>query len=124
VNDRFDYVALDIKALLDRRYSESIGLKNFDVSSILSSMKELTNSRVDYELRTTVVPGLHSEKDLLDLGKQLSEIAPKAKWFLQNFEPKNCLDPELEKIKPYDMMFLENLLEKLRVYMPNVELRG
>ena len=122
-NGLVDFVALDIKAPLDRRYSESIGLNNFDISSILSSMKELTNSRVDYELRTTVVPGMHSEKDILDLGKQLSEIASKAKWFLQNFQPKNCLDPEFEKIKPYDNIFLEKLVARLQVFMPEVGLR-
>ncbi len=70
-----------------------------------------------------MVPGLHLEDDLLDLAKQLSEIAPKAKWFLQNFQPKNCLDPEFEKVQPYDKMFLEKLVEELRVYVPNVSLR-
>ena len=123
-NGLVDFVALDVKAPLDERYARAVGLGNFDFSLILSSMKELMNSRIDYELRTTVVPGLHSEKDLLDLGKQLSKIAPKARWFLQNFRPKNCLDPEFEKVKPYDNISFEDLLEKLRVYLPNVELRG
>ncbi len=71
-----------------------------------------------------MVPGLHSKKDLLDLARQLSEIVPKAKWFLQNFQPKNCLDPEFEKVKPYENIFFEGLLEELRVCMPNVDLRG
>lgn len=124
VNNLFDYVALDVKAPLDHRYAKSVGLENFDVSSIPHSMKELAISDVDYELRTTVVPGLHSEKDLLDLAKQLSEIVPKAKWVLQNFQPKNCLDPEFEKVEPYDKMFLENVVEKLRVHIPLASLRG
>ena len=122
-NGLVDYVALDIKAPLDERYGRAVGKKDFEISFILLSMKELVASNVAYELRTTVVPGLHSEKDLLDLAKQLSEIAPKARWFLQNFQPKNCLDPEFEKIKPYDKIFLENLVEKLRVPMPNTNLR-
>ena len=119
-----NYVALDVKAPLDHRYAKSAGLKDFDDSFILRSMKELASSSVEYELRTTVVPGMHAEEDLLDLAKQLQKIAPKAKWVLQNFQPKNCLDPKFEKIKPYDKMFLEELLEKLKVCMPNVELRG
>ncbi len=123
VNNFFDYVALDVKAPLDRHYSESIGLKNFDDSLILHSIRELASSKVDFELRTTVVPTLHSEKDLLDLAKQLSEIAPKAKWFLQNFQPKNCLEPKFEKIRPYDKMFLENVVERLKNYVPNTSLR-
>jgi len=123
-NGFVDYVALDIKAPLDGHYGQMVGLESFDVSFILSSMKELSTSNIEYELRTTVVPGLHSEKDLLDLAKQLKEFAPRAKWFLQNFQPKNCLDPDFEKIKPYDNIFFENALQKLRVYMPKVALRG
>lgn len=123
VNGLFDFVALDVKAPLDERYGRVVGNDDFNVSSILSSMKELVDSKVDFELRTTVVPTLHSEKDLLDLARQLSEIAPEAKWVLQNFQPKNCLDPEFEKIKPYDKMFSENLVKKLRVHMSNIKLR-
>jgi len=93
------------------------------VSRIKESINTLVNSEVEFELRTTVVPTLHSEEDLLDLAKQLSKIAPKARWFLQNFQPKNCLDPNFEKIEPYDNIFFENLATKLKVYMPNVGLR-
>lgn len=118
-----DFVALDVKAPLDHRYAKSVGLENFDVSSVLHSVEELVTSDVDFELRTTVVPGLHSEEDLLDLAQQLSKVAPKAKWFLQNFQPKNCLDPEFEKIKPYDTKFLENLLHKLKIDMFGAKLR-
>ena len=123
-NNLVDYLALDIKAPLDHRYAKSVGRQKFDITTILQSMVKVAESGVDYELRTTVVPGLHSEEDLLDLARQLSEITPKAKWFLQNFQPKNCLDPEFEKVEPYDKMFLENLVGKLKVYMPSVELRG
>jgi len=118
-----DFVALDVKAPLDDYYAETVGLGDFDSSIILRSIRELTSSGVDFELRTTVVPTLHSEEGLLDLARQLSKIAPEAKWFLQNFQPKNCLDPAFENIQPYDKMFLEKLVEKLRVYMPNVRLR-
>jgi pyruvate formate lyase activating enzyme len=117
-------VALDIKGPLDRRYGDSVGISKFAAASILQSMVKVARSGVDYELRTTVVPELHSEADLLDLARQLSEVAPKATWFLQNFQPKNCLNPEFEKIKPYDNIFFERLIGKLRVHMPQVELRG
>jgi len=127
-NGFVDYVALDIKAPLDKRYERVIGLDQRKSASnqwksVEQALKILQDFKIDFELRTTVVPGLHSEKDLLDLAKQLSEIAPEAKWFLQNFQPKNCLDPEFEKIKPYDKMFFENLIPKLKVYTPNVSLR-
>lgn len=119
-----DYVALDIKAPLDERYETVSKCQSINVSRIKKALNLLLESDVQYELRTTVVPGMHLEKDILDLGKQLSEMASEAKWFLQNFQPKNCLDPEFENIEPYDRMFLEKLVEKLRARMPNVGLRG
>ncbi len=123
IENLVDYIALDVKAPLNLRYAESAGLENFDVSSVLRSMKELAISDIDYELRTTVVPGLHSGEDLLDLARQLSRVAPKARWFLQNFQPKNCLDPEFEKIEPYDSIFFRDLIGKLKIYMPAVQVR-
>ncbi len=123
VDKLVDYVALDIKAPLDHRYSDSVGLVGFDITTILQSMVKIVESGVDFELRTTVVPRLHSEEDLFDLARQLSRIAPKAKWFLQNFRPKNCLDPEFEKIEPYGKIFLEESVERLKNYIPKVVLR-
>lgn len=124
VDRLLDYIALDVKAPLDHRYGDSVGAAGFDITTILQSMEKIVESGVDFELRTTVVPTLHSEKDLLDLARQLSEIAPKAKWYLQNFQPKNCLDPEFEKVEPYDNIFLGELVEKLRSHMPNIGLRN
>ena len=123
-NDLLDFVALDIKAPLDERYEKVSRCQDVKVSGIRKSIILLSESEVDYELRTTVVPELHTPSDLIDLAKQLSEIAPKAEWVLQRFQPKNCLDPEFEKIKPYDKMFLENLVEKLKAYVPSVSLRN
>jgi pyruvate formate lyase activating enzyme len=122
-NDLVDYVALDIKAPLDERYERVSRCQSVNVSKIKESINFLVRLGIDFELRTTVVPILHSEKDLLDLAEQLSEIAPRAKWVLQNFRSKNCLDPEFEKIKPYDNISLEDIIKKLKVYMPKVELR-
>jgi len=144
-NELVDFVALDVKASLDHRYARSVGISESELATILllggaegdtqkqgsaseasrflQSMVKIAESGVDFELRTTVVPGLHSEEDLLDLARQLSEITPKAKWVLQNFQPKNCLDPEFENVKPYDSAFFENLVKKLKVYMPAVRVR-
>jgi len=118
-----DYIALDVKAPLDRRYAHSIGMEEFNVTTILQSMEKIVRSGIEYELRTTVVPTLHSEKALLDLAHQLSEIAPRAKWVLQNFRPKSCLDPEFERLEPYDKIFFENLISKLKSLMPGAQLR-
>lgn len=119
-----DYVALDLKAPLDERYKRVSKYRSIKVSKVEESISFLVRSGIEYELRTTVVPGLHSEKDILDLGRQLSEIAPKAKWVLQNFQPKNCLDPAFLDIEPYDQVTLEKFLAAVREFVPNAQLRG
>lgn len=119
-----DYVALDVKAPLDGRYARSVGVGEFGVSFILSSMKELATSNIDYEFRTTIVPTLHSEGSLLGLAEQIAEIAPKAKWYLQNFQPKNCLEPEFESIKPYSREELGALLVEVQKSVPHAQLRA
>lgn len=119
-----DYVALDLKAPLDERYKRVSKYRSIKVSKVEESISFLVRSGIEYELRTTVVPGLHSEKDILDLGRQLSEIAPKAKWVLQNFQPKNCLDPAFLDVEPYDQVTLEKFLAAARGFVPNAQLRG
>lgn len=123
--DSIDYVALDVKAPLDKRYAQSVGIKRFDPVLILSSVKALVGSKIDYELRTTVVPPLHKKKDLVDIATQISfPHTASLKWYLQQFQPKSCLNPGFEEIRPYSGAELEELLVAVRKYVPGAELRG
>ena len=135
--DLIDYVALDVKAPLDERYVQSVGIKRFDPVLILSSVKALVRSKIDYELRTTIVPPLHKKKDLVDMAAHLSSLTPHSllrqgyrgqasslKWYLQQFQPGNCLNLGFEEIRPYSRAELEELLVSVRKYMPETELRG
>lgn len=56
-----DYVAMDIKNRLDR-YAETVGV-DMDVEKIGESVRLIMDSGVDYEFRTTVVPGIHVKED-------------------------------------------------------------
>ena len=71
-------------------------------------------SGVDYELRTTWVPALLSEADLLELRDQL-EGEPR--WVVQAFRPGRCLDPALDETAPAS-------LDRMVVLLPGVTLRG
>ena len=44
-------------------------------------------------------------------------------WFLQTFQPKNCLDPKFKKIKPYSKLEMEKLLTAIKKTIPNAQIR-
>lgn len=124
INDSLiDYVALDFKGPL-AKYNQYIGEST--VYSLQSTIDKMINilirSKIDFELRTTVVPTLHTKEDLIEMAKEIKSL--QSRWFLQPFSPKKCLDPEFEKIKPYPKNFFERVLPALKKLVPEVEVRG
>ena len=113
-----DHVAMDIKAsLTEMAYARAIGRTGF-LDRVRESLALLKSFEVPYTLRTTVVPGLHTEEDILELAIQLDN-APE--WLLQNFNPENALDPDFRKIEPIHPARFEELQEKVRrIREPNL----
>ena len=62
-----DYVAMDIKNTKEK-YALSAGISSFDLTPIEKSIALIRQYAPDYEFRTTVVQGLHTKEDLLDIG--------------------------------------------------------
>ncbi|MBM4237692.1 MAG: anaerobic ribonucleoside-triphosphate reductase activating protein, partial [Euryarchaeota archaeon] len=58
-----DFVAMDIKAPLNEKYTEVTGTE-VKLERIKRSISIITNSGVDYEFRTTVVPIFLDKKDI------------------------------------------------------------
>lgn len=129
-----DYIAMDIKAPLDKNYAKIVSKKDFDFTLLLNSIKVILNSGVKFEFRTTVVPTIHDKKNMVELARQLYEEvqgyrgteaqSQSLKWILQNFQPKNCLDPKFNKLKPYSQNEMEEILAAVREYIPGAKLRG
>ncbi len=94
-----DFVSMDVKAPLDPFHYRRATGTCIDLQPILRSIEILKTSRVNYEFRMTVVPGLHQEEDIKLLGNQLRAGR---RLVLQNFNPENPLDPSLKNIQPYD----------------------
>ena len=120
-----DFLSLDFKAPLDRHYAKTVGLKNFDPKIWIKSLQAILNSGIPFELRTTIVPGIHDKKTLVKMARQLKKIIGRRKvtWFWQNFQPKNCLDPKFNKLKPYDKMEMEKFLKAVKKIVPNATIR-
>ncbi len=118
-----DYVAMDIKAPLDfQAYSKSAGTKNGKLlEKVKESIKLIMKSGVDYEFRTTVVPTLHEKADIVKIAKHIEGAS---KYALQNFSNRETLDPEFEKIKPYDIEELKEMCERASSYVKVCLVRG
>jgi pyruvate formate lyase activating enzyme len=129
LNDQIvDYLAIDIKGPLDETYKKIIKLSNYQIANLRKTLKLIIKSGIDFELRTTVVPGIHDQKTIKKIAQQIKQLTISHQpliinWFLQNFQPKNCLEPNFNKIKPYSREEMEKLLQNARKIVPNTELR-
>ncbi|MFA5750029.1 MAG: anaerobic ribonucleoside-triphosphate reductase activating protein [Candidatus Shapirobacteria bacterium] len=105
-----DYVAMDIKASLDK-YSEVVGVK-VNKENILKSINLLIQDNIDYEFRTTITQEQLNNFDIEEIGKLLKGSK---KYVLQKyiyrenkkdlpkftaFDDKKMIDFKI-KIKPY-----------------------
>jgi len=115
-----DYIAMDIKAPLNKKkYSGAIG-REIDINLIKESIKLIKDSGIEYEFRTTVVPGIHSKEDIIEIAKQLR---PARKYFLQNFRPEKTNDPKFEKIRPYSKEKMSGMRQSCSKYIKACFLR-
>ena len=114
-----DWVAMDIKGPL-ARYPEIVRAE-VDPEKINRSQEIIRQSGLPYIFRTTVVPGLHNENDLLEIAAWLRG----ARCFqLQQFVPQNTVDPEFLKREAYPAGVLRCWAEELRPYFNEVLVEG
>ena len=101
-----DYVAMDVKAPLDfESYSRSAGITDRRaLDRVKDSIDLLLQGRVDYEFRMTVVPALHRPSDLRQVAEQLKGAA---RFVIQNYVPRDTIDPSFLEEAPYDRERLE-----------------
>ncbi len=100
-----DYVAMDIK---DSK------------TEVKDSIDLIMNSGIDYEFRSTIVPTLHDEEEIL---KMAEKIKTAKRYYLQNFRPEKTLDPDFEKIQPYSFEKLKEIRNKIKHLFDVCEVR-
>ena len=114
-----DFVAMDIKNSPENMHTTTNS--KMDIERIKLSVDLIRNSGIDYEFRTTAVPGLHSETDFVKIGKWLEGSK---KYVLQAFEDKGkILDPRLLKKTKGKRLDLEKIADKIKKYFGKVEIR-
>jgi pyruvate formate lyase activating enzyme len=115
-----DYVAMDIKTRLDKKYFRAIG-RSIHFVVIERTIRLLKECGLDYEFRTTLVPGLVGEKELFAIAEKLT---PAKKMVLQQYVPKNARLARYRKIKPYLPEQAKSFQKMIKPYFSKVALRG
>lgn len=115
-----DYVAMDIKLPL-KSYPMLGGEARDLKDEIKTSINILLESNIDYEFRTTVVPGLHKERDIKNIAKAIKGAD---NYYIQNFKASdNIYAPLWKNLKgftPDKLKIFKNVAEK---YVKNVKIR-
>jgi pyruvate formate lyase activating enzyme len=116
-----DYVAMDIKAPLEGlKYAAAAGIP-VDVARIRESVDLLRAEQVAYEFRTTVVPGILTADDVAQIAQQIDGTE---RYYLQQFVPRNTLDPEMMRRVPYLPAEMRAMADLASQWVDQVGLRG
>lgn len=122
-NELLDYIAMDVKGAADNL--DFIGLNDEKIESYRQSVKEsinlIMNAAIEYEFRTTVVPGIHTKSDIKDITEKIKEAD---KYYIQNFTANNPLDSKFEETRSFSDDELIEFKKIADFYVNQVEIRG
>ena len=114
-----DYVAMDIKANFAKY--PLITRTPFDAGSLERSLEIISAAvqagRIEAEFRTTVIPSLIEEAELLEIARQLSDLGAR-RYYLQQFNPDCVLEPRLKSVKPYTDEHLSFMADECSRFVP------
>ena len=113
-----DYVAIDLKTS-PARYGE-MHTTPVDLQALGQSIDRLMASGVDYEFRTTCVPGMVESADIDAIG---AAIRGAKMWVLQQFVTEQEMITDLQ-VEPYSNEVLHAYQEQAQQYVEEVTLRG
>jgi len=114
-----DYIAMDIKNSLEK-YAK-VAIVEVDKDKIRESVDLIKNSGIDYEFRTTVIPGIVGKKEIFLIGKWMEGSK---KFVIQNFRgDKGLIDNRLRDIKHYSKEDLNEMASEIQSFFQRVEVR-
>jgi pyruvate formate lyase activating enzyme len=112
-----DYIAMDIKGPL-ATYDRWCGVR-VNRKKIRESIEFIMEDRVDYEFRMTFVPFFHKEHDAY----KVAELLKGAKqFFLQDFVPRETLDPAFGNIGPLSPATMKTIRERVAAIVRNAQI--
>ncbi len=115
-----DYVAMDIKApFRESDYPKLVGVPA-DPKKIMESVDIIKKSGIDYEFRTTVVPGLHEKSNIMEMAEAIS---PAKRYFLQVFRSDKNIDSSFVGNIPPSDEFMREIKEEIKGMFEICEIR-
>jgi len=114
-----DAVAMDIKTSFDK-YEDATRQTNLSdkvKESITLLVNAATEGRIELEFRTTAVPAFVSKDDVFCIAKYLKSAGAK-RYYLQQFNPKTVMEPEMREVKPYSKDFLTEVAQEATKILP------
>lgn len=104
-----DYIAMDIKGPI-KEYDTFCGIKinKALIDNIVKSKEYIINSKIEYEFRTTVVPGLHNKDTMLEISNELKGIK---NYYIQNFRSEKVNDKNYKDNRSFSETELNEFLK-------------
>lgn len=115
-----DYIAMDIKTSQNSDY-ERLFYEGIKMDNINKSIEILKSGKVDFEFRTTVVPGVHEKKDFKKIAKWIG--GENVKYYLQNFRAEKTINDKFLAVKPYSNSFLEEIKKDIELSFKECKIR-
>ncbi|HNZ64975.1 MAG TPA: anaerobic ribonucleoside-triphosphate reductase activating protein [Smithella sp.] len=113
-----DYVAMDVKAPLDK-YKDIVKTP-VNQDSIRESIQFILKAKIPHEFRTTLVQSQLDEDDILQIGKMINGASH---YVLQNFIPTKTLDKKFTREKSFPDEKLQQIKNQLEQQIPTVTIR-
>jgi pyruvate formate lyase activating enzyme len=120
-----DYVALDVKA--NKESYAVIAGTEVNLKGIEKTIKLLAKSKIDYELRTTVIRGYHDKEKLKKIAKWLTKVIKKPKKYtIQNFIPRKdkLISKKFEKLQQFNDEELKEMGKAIEKYYQEVRIKA
>lgn len=119
-----DFISIDIKTSPEK-YFKAIGLDSEYAKNCIVSIEKILdlfdNEKVEYEIRTTLVPGLVELDDITIIGKW---IGGNKKYILQRFRSIKTLSSEFKDIDEYNGDIITSIKDEAEKYFTSVSLRS
>ncbi len=113
-----DFIAMDIKASPEG-YLKTAGYPG-SLEPIMESISLTAQGPILYEFRTTVVPGLTSNKEMEGLCRMIRGAQT---YVIQNFRGTRTLSPTFSSCRSFSLQELKEFQDIAREYVKNVTLR-
>lgn len=123
-----DFIAIDIKTTAEKyaniicnKQSKFYGNTDYFHKIMSETCKIVSKLPTERrEFRTVLVPALVSKEEI----EEMAAFLPKdSSWQFAQFQNKNCLAPEYDKLDPYTDSEIEVIIEEARRFIPGSQLR-